>query len=180
MTQQPLDDLAVAYALGGVRGPERRRAGHAIAGDARLNRQVESLEAHFAALDSAAPAMELPSGLYEAIAAKIEAEGPGLPNTLTVRADEGGWIELAPGVAWKVLHEDRDRRRRSSLIRIAPGATYAPHAHDDDEECLVMEGDLSFGELTLRSGDYHLAPKGVLHPAGFSRQGCLLFVSAAL
>jgi anti-sigma factor ChrR (cupin superfamily) len=62
-------------------------------------------------------------------------------------------------------------------MRVTPGAVYPAHAHDGDEECLVLEGEVSFGELTLRAGDFHLARKGHRHPQASSPQGCVLYIS---
>ena len=62
---------------------------------------------------------------------------------------------------------------------MAPGSTGTVHSHDDDEECYVVSGDISFGEHVLGPGDFHVAPKGSTHPAARSVHGCLcLFVMA--
>jgi hypothetical protein len=49
-----------------------------------------------------------------------------------------------------------------------------------DEECLVIEGDLHFGDLELHAGDFHVALKGMIHPAARSVNGCLLYITAGL
>lgn len=97
---------------------------------------------------------------------------------LTLRADDGDWVPFVPGVEMKMLFEDPARRSRSLLIRMQPGATVPGHPHPDHEECLVLDGEISIGDLTVRAGDYHLAPKGLSHPAITSRTGALLFVRA--
>ena len=53
----------------------------------------------------------------------------------------------------------------------APGAAY-PHAHDADEQTLVIEGDLSFGDLALKAGDFHAATPSSSRPPGRTANGC--------
>ena len=60
--------------------------------------------------------------------------------------------------------------------RCSRGAIYKSHSHDIDEECLVIEGDLRYGDFVLRAGDYHVAAPGTHHPAGTTAAGCLLHV----
>jgi anti-sigma factor ChrR (cupin superfamily) len=78
------------------------------------------------------------------------------------------------------LSIDRVVGRRSFLVRRVPGSCYGHHEHPQDEECIVLEGDLRFGDLQLSAGDYHLARAGVPHPTAVSRGGCLLFISCGL
>jgi anti-sigma factor ChrR (cupin superfamily) len=96
---------------------------------------------------------------------------------LTVRADEGDWVPFVPGVEMKMLFEDPARRKRSLLVRMHPGAIIPGHPHPEHEEYLVLDGEISIGNFTVRAGDYHLAPKGLSHPAITSRTGALLFVT---
>ena len=54
------------------------------------------------------------------------------------------------------------------------------HFHNEGhEECLVLEGDLTMGDLKLLAGDFHLAAKGSSHPAATTMSGCLLYQSIA-
>jgi anti-sigma factor ChrR (cupin superfamily) len=103
-----------------------------------------------------------------------------LEGTVTIRAEAGEWQPLAEGVQIKVLSIDRAAGQRSCLVRMAPGSRFDPHNHARNEECLILEGDLRFGDLWLRAGDYHVARAGVPHPVAVSRGGCLLFISGAL
>ena len=63
---------------------------------------------------------------------------------------------------------------------MASGATYQPHAHDADEQTLVIEGDLSFGDLDLKAGDFHAATPSSSHPPGRTVSGCLVHVIMSL
>jgi hypothetical protein len=43
----------------------------------------------------------------------------------------------------------------------------------------MSDQDITFDTLTLRAGDYHLARRGIPHPAATTAGGCLLLVTAA-
>lgn len=99
--------------------------------------------------------------------------GKGEPP-VTLRAGEGAWTEVAAGVETRVLREDSGSR--SFLVRVAPGGRLDAHAREDDEECLVLEGEAFVGDLLLRSGDYQCRPRGVRPAELGSDAGALLFV----
>lgn len=98
---------------------------------------------------------------------------------ITIRANEGDWSELAPGVASKALYDDG--QTRSSLLRIAAGTRWTSQqamlAHD--EECLLLEGDAFFGDTLLCSGDWQLAPTGSESRPISSDRGALVFMRGA-
>lgn len=94
----------------------------------------------------------------------------------TIRADAGDWHAITPKHSVKILNRDPETGVVSFLFRLAPGASIRSHAHDFDEECLVLEGDLSMPGLDLKAGDYHLAPKGVDHQRMVTQHGALLFL----
>jgi anti-sigma factor ChrR (cupin superfamily) len=91
----------------------------------------------------------------------------------TIQSDEGEWAPFSPKVKIKVLHRDVDTQ--SYLLRLEPGAVVLPHVHGFDEECMVLEGD-----LVVRQGAYHRAPKGVAHDPICSASGALLFLRGAI
>lgn len=96
-------------------------------------------------------------------------------DSLTVyAADPEGWIERAPGVSLKPLRSDGSLA--SYFCRVEAGAELEGHDHREDEECLMIEGELFLGDLLLRAGDYQLAPAGSRHGRISSDPGALLFV----
>jgi anti-sigma factor ChrR (cupin superfamily) len=95
----------------------------------------------------------------------------------TVRAGEGEWREIAPGIERKLLWERGVAS--SSMLRVAPGASFPAHGHPIDEECLVLEGTLRIGSLLLRAGDFHVGLSGVEHEAVSTQDGCLCFLRTA-
>jgi mannose-6-phosphate isomerase-like protein (cupin superfamily) len=99
-------------------------------------------------------------------------------SVTTIAPDEGDWLPFSPKVHIKVLR--RDVETQSYLLRLAPGAVLLPHVHGHDEECMVLEGEVRIGDLVVRQGAYHLAPKGVPHEPIRSEGGALLFLRGAI
>lgn len=93
-----------------------------------------------------------------------------------ITAAEGVWREIEPGVKAKVLSLDMVSRRVTTLLRIAPGISYAPHRHTEAEELFVLEGGCLCGGRELKVGDYHRAEAGTEHHDTSSDDGCLLLV----
>ncbi len=179
MTSDDIEELAVGVALGTLEPEERARALKAKAANPKLREAVERIERRLAPLAEVLPRETPPAGLFEAIEARIDEAKALLPGTVTLRAGSYDWRPLSKGVDCALLWKNEKANRQSVLIRMQPGARYESHGHDDDEECLVIEGDLVFGDLVLKAGDFHFAPKGRAHPPAFSPSGCLLYVTGA-
>lgn len=96
-------------------------------------------------------------------------------NGLTfVKASEGTWWKVAPGVMAKLLSFDPVSRRTTTLLRFLPGTSYAPHRHTAVEELLVLEGGCSIAGREMTVGDYHRAEAGTEHYDTSTDDGCLL------
>jgi quercetin dioxygenase-like cupin family protein len=96
----------------------------------------------------------------------------------TVRGGAEGWQPFLPGVRCKILREEEGCL--SYLLQLDPGAELPAHRHPQDEECLVLEGDLRIDDvLVLRAGDYHLGRAGIHHACIRSSAGALLFLRGA-
>lgn len=102
--------------------------------------------------------------------------------TTTHGADEEGWIEAFPGGSFKVLHGDASipNSLLSYLIKLEPGFKMEGHGHPFDEETLMLEGDLTLGDIKLNAGDYHFAPAGVTHGKVSTTNGCVAYMRGAL
>ena len=162
--------LPAEYALGLLRGGERA----AVEGDSGLRSEAEGWQTKLAALGGEGE--PVPPGSFEKILSRIDEAGMHLPGTATKRAVDAEWQQHSDGIVFRVLKVDEARGRQTLLVKMQPGAVYETHPHDIDEECLVIEGDLQFGDLVLRAGDYHLAAAGTHHPNGTTTAGCLLHV----
>ena len=177
-------DRAADYVMGTLSAEERAEVERAAARDPALAHEIDALSAQLSPLLLDAPEVEPPAGLFDRIKAKIaetaETAKPQAPaGSRTVRADEGRWESICPGIERKTLWHDREKGRITFLIRAQPGAEFPAHQHDDDEEAYVLSGDLSFDDLVLGAGDYHLARPGVHHPVARTKGGCMLLMTAA-
>ncbi|MCB1739163.1 MAG: cupin domain-containing protein, partial [Gammaproteobacteria bacterium] len=114
--------------------------------------------------------------LWDAINARITA--PELTDTVSVRAAEGSWRRIGPGVQIKTLHVHKAERVHSFLLRLAPGSSLPAHAHQQAEECLVLEGEIDIGARRFGVGDFHLALAGSHHPVIRSEHGALIYLRA--
>lgn len=179
---EPDDILAAEYALGLLRLEARAEAASRLESDDALRASVARWQQIFAGLDAAAPDSDdaPPSGTFDAVLARIDAEGMQLPGTRTLRADGAKWITIGAGLVARVLHVDRANNRQSLLIRMSPGAIYKAHAHDIEETTFVVEGDIAFGDLKLGAGDYHIAAVETRHPMGRTVGGCVVLVTTSL
>jgi anti-sigma factor ChrR (cupin superfamily) len=176
---KPGANEAAEYVLGLLAREDSRAFAQRLKSDEALRAQVEYWEGMFASLPGEA-AEPPPTGMFEKILDRIEGEGANLPGTLTRRAGTANWFEISPGIKGRLLHVDRAQNRKHLLIRMEPGATYQPHAHDADEQTLVIEGDLSFGDLDMKAGDFHAATPLSSHPPGRTVNGCLVHVIMSL
>lgn len=96
----------------------------------------------------------------------------------TVRAADGDWREVAPGVERKLLWTGGPTE--SWMVRLAPGAVARAHLHPMDEECVVLEGSLRIGAgLLLLKGDFHVAASGSMHDTVTTDTGALIYIRGA-
>lgn len=93
-----------------------------------------------------------------------------------LKASEGVWQTIAPGITAKILCFDAGSRRTTALVRIEPGTRYAPHRHVEAEELYVLEGGCLCAGQELKPGDYHRAEANTEHHDTSSDDGCLLLV----
>ena len=126
-----------------------------------------------ASLQPIQPPTERAALLRTQILERVRADALPDPH-LTLRASEGHWHTLSPGIEMKLLRPEADTV--SYLLRLAAGRRVPPHDHADDEECLVLEGDVWLGNTHAFAGDYHLARRGVPHGELHTETGCLLFL----
>jgi quercetin dioxygenase-like cupin family protein len=102
------------------------------------------------------------------------------PGTFTRRAADMRWVSAGPGVEVKMLRMDRDRNDQTVLLRMQPGAVVVGHRHTQEEECLVLEGEVFIGSHRLGQGDMHVARPGAVHPPIRAPGGALLLIRSEM
>jgi quercetin dioxygenase-like cupin family protein len=112
--------------------------------------------------------------LKHQVMSQIKAAGP--VGGITVHASQVQWIELNQYLSIKVLVRDVKNKVQTSYWRLKPGAVIPWHSHENEEDCLVLEGDISIGEQTLFSGDFNQMEKGSAHGPITTVGGALLYL----
>ena len=96
-----------------------------------------------------------------------------------VRSCDGSWSASGvPGVEIRNLFLDPETGRNTTLVRMAAGARFPAHRHNDSEQCLVLNGDIGWGELIYNEGDFVVMGKSTTHPEIRSVNGSLLLIVA--
>ena len=174
MSKYDVDIAAGEYVLGILSPEQRHRFEERLEREAELRRQVARWESLLSRLERNDPATP-PAELWSRIARALDQQASA-PPFHTVRLDDGEWMPIRPGIERKLLYRDPTTGTGSYLFRMQPGAMIEGHHHPGAEECLVLEGDLTIGELHLNAGDYHVAEEGAIHPDLRSHGGAVMFV----
>jgi quercetin dioxygenase-like cupin family protein len=175
LDQETLDNLAAEYVLGVLDGHDQGTVDRLLGGDTGFRQRVAAWEARLMPLAETLPELAPPAGLWERIEAEI-----GKESFVTVHAEEGDWQTIGLGVTIKHLYVDKAAGVRTFLLRLAPGVSLDRHPHPEDEECFVLEGEARVAGIRLRVGDYHRAPKGVMHDVFYTERGVVFFVRGAI
>ena len=176
---EPLEEIAADAALFvlGQLDPEA-----AARFEARLASGCEATRAEYLAfLDTAAqvslaaPAQQPPPGLRSRLLAGIAQPQPDHTGMVVVRGEETGWLPgPAPGVEIRLFH-----KKKTMLVKLAPGARTPSHHHRSDEQCLVISGSMTDGEITVNTGDFVYMPAGTTHGELWSETGCTFLIAYA-
>jgi anti-sigma factor ChrR (cupin superfamily) len=117
-----------------------------------------------------------PPGLKDRLLARV-AQFEQLKPAADVRRDEGDWVPAeVPGIAVKQLFTDTHKRTATLLLRMDAGARYPAHNHHGAEQCLVLKGDVRWGDLVYEEGDFLVMGKGSHHPEITTVHGNLLLL----
>jgi len=181
-TEDTTEELSAIYMAGAMTVDEQAKFEARLETDAELRSALQSMDeagqALLAQVDPIQPNPEIRQTLLDRIAKEDTINEPSI---IIHRADSDDWQPTGiPGSTIRILHADIKRRRMTCLMRLEPGATYPSHEHDQPEECLMIEGDLNFGDYTLYPGDYLRVEAGTEHNVATTKQGCLCLITAAL
>jgi len=101
----------------------------------------------------------------------------GDPSLSVFTNNNENWVELAAGVLKQDLWSDNCRS--SIMYRLEPGAILPAHTHQQDEECMILQGEVFIGDMLLRAGEYQFAPAGSQHGDITTDVGGTLFFHSA-
>jgi anti-sigma factor ChrR (cupin superfamily) len=137
------------------------------------------------------PAGQPPARVKEALMRQIEEQQspsakpqyvpaplPEPAASLILRANEGRWHQVLPGVEVKRLFVDPITKAVTSLVRVAAGAVYPAHIHRGFEHLYVLDGQIIFDDHVLNDGDYEVRSPDTKHTLARTApdDGCLLLV----
>ncbi|MEL6111042.1 MAG: cupin domain-containing protein [Planctomycetota bacterium] len=186
-SHETTDQRVALYVAGAMTPEEQREFENQLESDSELRSAVRSFDSACDALiDQVAPVRPDESQLQDILSQIEQRDSPRVSGNdsqapIIQRRSEAQWEPTGvPGVTMRMLHRDLERKRMTLLMKLEAGATYPAHAHEQDEECLVFEGDLDFGEYQLEAGDYLRMKAGSEHGEIRSRGGCICLVTAAL
>ena len=134
-------------------------------------------------IEPVAPPSAMRARVLDAVKAtpQFDESVPGEHESRTVRAEEGKWSVVAPGVRLKKLSKDRARNTMTCLLELAPNAIAPAHDHEGTEDTFVISGSCRIGSLGLAQGDFHHVDAGAHHGDVIaSAEGCLLRMTVGL
>jgi anti-sigma factor ChrR (cupin superfamily) len=134
-------------------------------------------EAAWLLADTVTPVAPTPS-LKDRMLARI-AQFEQLKPLADIRRNEEFWVSGGmPGVEIKQLFQEDETGRSTYLLRMQPGVRLPAHYHHDAEQCLVLKGDIGWGDLVYEEGDFIVMGKGTKHPEIHTVNGNLLLLIA--
>jgi len=92
----------------------------------------------------------------------------------TSRERQAQWENFAPGIRRRLLWQAGNAC--AYLARAQLGAAVPAHGHRNDEECLMIEGELFTGDILVREGEFQLAPAGLNHGLVQAATPCLVYI----
>jgi anti-sigma factor ChrR (cupin superfamily) len=124
---------------------------------------AELRQAAWLLAESLAPVPPAP-GLKGRLLARV-AQFEQLKPLADVRRNEEHWVSAGmSGVDIKPLFQEDATGRSTYLMRMQPGVCVPAHHHHDVEQCLVLRGDIGWGDLVYEEGDFIVMGKGTQHP----------------
>ncbi len=158
--------------------PERHREWLVLRGSVQLgNEHLRLRDYHVAPAASAAWRLKTDEG---ALLFLREASAPAGadPAPRTVRDEDAGWPDFAPGIQRRVLWQHAGQA--AMLYYAQPGASVPLHTHGHDEECMMVQGELFLDDVLLQAGDYQLAPAGTGHRVTETDTGVVIYAHGDL
>ena len=188
-SQQEMSERASLYALGALSQWEARAfEEHLAEGCKECAAELQSFEEATRSLALAVPEQEPPPRVRASLlsmvveekekASSTAASREERPSLITLRADEGQWYKIGPGIKAKPLFTDPQTGMVTTLLKMKPGASIPLHSHAGIEQCYVIEGDFHAANQQLGPGDFHVAQAGSTHETVYTMNGALVLIVA--
>jgi len=175
---KPDDDIdAALWAAGALTAQEHEAAVRRLASDPAFGREADAWEQALAPIAGLLAPIAPPDDLLARIEARLDG---GEKTSRVLRAADGDWVPVGPGIRIKILHRDAALRRQMVLLMAEPGAVNPAHVHDSDEELFVVSGDLTIDGHELGPGDFYFSPAMIKHPQETTRKGCTCVIMMGL
>lgn len=183
-----LIEVAALYALGALSQEEARSFEEHLKGGCEICAgEVQSFGDVVAALSlgvkEESPPPEVKEKLQLRLVEKERASGGHDRSNilvssqfLSIRADEGGWVEVEEGIRFKQLFVDNKTGMVTALVRMAPGTHLPKHRHREIEQLYILEGDCYVHGELLGPGDFHCAAPGSVHDSTYTIGGTLFLL----
>lgn len=92
------------------------------------------------------------------------------------RTTPSGWDDDgSDGFQYQTLFDDPTTGLRTMLMRVEGGVLTSPHAHNELEQVLVLEGEFYDADRTYGPGDFIVRAPGAIHTGG-SKEGALVLL----
>ena len=184
MNNQTPDDLGAEYIVGSMTPAEQMQFENEMKLNARMLDAVRSFDDTCEVLINSVAPVVPDASIRESLLKRIESESR-LSSTDSVplirRSSDDDWRKIGvPGARLRVLNVDRANNRMTAILRLEPNCKYPSHAHDQDEECFMLEGDLEFSDYQLKAGDYLRVQAGTSHAVSRTVGGCLCLITCAV
>ena len=192
ISQDEMQEKAALYALGALSQHEARAfEEHVAEGCDFCHSELEAFEQVANAIALDAGEQEPPPEVRDRLIAAINDSGNGdtakparskrrEQKFVSIRANDGKWIEAQEGIFFKSLYIDKETRMATSLVKMMPGKSLTAHVHEGVEQFFILEGDCNVCGEVLRPGDYHRAPAGTIHETTYTVNGTMFLLVAPL
>lgn len=190
VSQDAMREKAALYALGALTQHEARAFEEHIAeGCDFCHSELEVFNQVVSAMALDAEEQEPPPDVRNKLIAAINDidcdKKPAETNRseqqfVSIRANDGEWINPQKGVFCKSLYVDEVSGMATSLVKMMPGTSLTAHRHEGVEQFFILEGDCSVCGEILRPGDYHRAPAGTVHESTYTVNGTMFLLVAPL
>lgn len=98
-------------------------------------------------------------------------------GSLLTHSNESDWEpDGDSGFFYKTLYDDPDSGMSTMLMKVEAGNVAPPHAHDNLEQVLVLEGDFYDEYGSYGPGDFIVRAPGALHTGGTETGALLLLI----